>query len=109
MSAIAEAFAPLDARYREAVMRDTWGHLAPTKNKKYPGYILFCHASDGYLCPIDYDFIGLPGSPWLHDAVIDFISDNTPEQCVIYRFDGSFKNYKFTGTIKKVNCQPDPT
>lgn len=36
-----DAFAPAEEAYREAVMRDTWGHLAPEKNKSYPGRLVF--------------------------------------------------------------------
>ena len=100
---IQDAFAPIEQVNHEVVMKNTWGHLAPKKNKKYFGFIIFCYASDGTLCPIDYDFGNLPGSPWLYDAIIDFIDENAKEQGRIYKFIGTFCNYVFNGTVNQIN------
>lgn len=91
-----------EAKQKEKVMEDTWGHLVPKKNHTYHGYIVFCWASNGDLTPIDYDFTDLPGSPWLLTAIIDFIGDNAKQQCKVYRFDGTFRNYVFKGIVKEV-------
>ena len=66
---------------------------------------MFCHASDGDLCPIDYDFIGLDGSPWLYDAIIDFIDGNAKVQGKVYRFDGTFRNYVFDGEVVEISTE----
>jgi hypothetical protein len=58
-----EAFAPIEAVYREAVLRDTWGHLAPEPGRKYAGTILFTHSEYGDITVIRTDFPGLPDSP----------------------------------------------
>lgn len=97
-----DAFAPIEKENKRIVMENTWGHLAPQKNKTYLGFITFCWASDGTLCPIDYDFDGLEGSPWLYDAIIDFIKENAKEQGKVYRFDGTIKNYKFKGEVTRL-------
>jgi|ERR1700728_294464 len=103
---IAEAFAPAEARYRAVIMEDTWGHLAPKKNKKYSGHIVWalgCFGSD-HLNPtvLDFNLGALNGSPWLFDAMIDFLQDHSTDEGAIFRFDGYFRNYEFVGTIKRM-------
>lgn len=113
---MADAFAPIEARYREQVMRDTWGHLAPTKNRTYRGFIVFaigCYGSDE-LNPtvLSIDFKGLDDSPWLFDELAEFLGKpqwNTDRKrwktgCV-YRFDGAFKNYKFKGRFRRLDIR----
>jgi hypothetical protein len=99
---IADAFAPAIARYKAQVIESTWGHLAPKKNKSYSGWIVFSIAADGLYCLIDYDFKKLDGSPWFYDALQDFIGDNAKERGKVYRFDGTFCNYVFEGTIRQL-------
>lgn len=93
-----------ETHYAAEQVKETWGHLGPKKDKVYTGFILFCWASDGTICPIDYDFKKLPGSPWLYDAIVDFICGNAKKQSQVYRFDGTFCNYEFNGTITKIDC-----
>lgn len=91
------------AHYDAKAVQETWGHLAPEENKTYEGFIVFCIGSDGTICPIDYDFVGLDGSPWLYDAIVDFIGDNSKEHCRVYRFDGTFCNYVFAGSVSEIS------
>jgi hypothetical protein len=102
---IAEAFAPAMARYKTKVMESTWGHLAPKKNRSYEGFIIYSIAADGLYCLIDYDFKKLDDSPWFYDALQDFIGDNAKARGKVYRFDGTFCNYVFEGTIREIPCQ----
>jgi hypothetical protein len=96
-----EAFLPALERQREQVLQDTWGHLAPLKNKSYAGTIVFavgCFGNDP-LNPIALycEFKGLEISPWFFDCMSEFLSkENTEEGCV-YKFVGKFRNYKFIG------------
>jgi hypothetical protein len=105
---ISEVFAPIEARYRAEVMADTWGHLAPKRNKTYKGHIVFavgCFGDDP-LNPtvLSCDFKGLDDSPWFFDAMADFIGEdeNRGSEGNVYRFDGVFRNYEFSGTIRQV-------
>jgi hypothetical protein len=68
-----EAFRPAEEAYREAVLRDTWGHLAPEKGRSYPGRIVFSFGvyDSGDLNPtvLVCDFGELDGGPWFYNAV----------------------------------------
>jgi hypothetical protein len=44
-----DLFYKIDAHYKEQVFQDTFGHLAPSKNKKYTGrfiYAVGCYGND---------------------------------------------------------------
>jgi hypothetical protein len=113
--AIADAFAPVEAAYRVAVMKDTWGHLAPKKNKTYRGRIVFAvgiYGSDE-LNPtvIHCHFDGLDDSPWFFDTLSDFLQEGQSDlggserrfpEGAVYQFDGTFRNYAFKGKFKRV-------
>ncbi len=89
------------------VMEDTWGHLAPIKDKVYRGRIAFavgCFDS-GHLnpTPLLFELGDLDSSPWFYHAVHAFLSE-LPKQyrkegCV-YEWNGSFCNYEFKGKTK---------
>lgn len=104
---IYEAFAPAEARYKEAVMFDTWGHLAPKKNQAYKGRIVYavgCFGSDN-LNPtaIVFDFGELDSSPWFFEKMAEFLSDqkeNLRKEGCVYEFTGSFRNYQFKGRTR---------
>ena len=104
---IAEQFAPAEARDKERVMQNTWGHLAPEKNKAYDGHFVYavgCFGADD-LNPtvIAFEFGDLDSSPWLHEALCDFVRSQKSKSGDVCRFDGKFKNYKFIGTIKTIS------
>ena len=68
---IADAFEPALMRYKTEVMKQTWGHLAPKRNRTYKGHMVFvvgCFGSD-HLNPtaIECEFEGLDSSPWFFD------------------------------------------
>src|ERR1044072_4784542 len=101
-----DAFAPVEALYRAQVMEATWGHLAPRKNKAYKGNITFaigCYGDDP-LNPtiLQAEFGELPDSPWLFGALPWVCRAQDTEEAGVYRFDGTFKNYEFSGTVRKV-------
>lgn len=103
---LADAFAPVEASYRAAVMADTFGHLAPKKNKVYPGYIVFavgCFGNDP-LNPValECEFKGLNSSPWFFEAMEDFTRSCDTEEGGVYRFDGKFRNYEFSGVVRRM-------
>jgi hypothetical protein len=90
-------------QYVEAVMQDTWGHLAPKVREVYEGFILFTHGVHGDITIIDWDFktkdgLELDGSPWLHvdlhDQVGNWIEQKQNRRGGIWRFDGTFQRLK---------------
>ncbi len=98
-----DVFLPEEIAYKARVMGMTWGHLAPKKNKKYPGYILFTISAYGDIVPIRAEFKGLDDSPWFYEALQDFVYENAKEDGKVYRFDGTFRNYEFKGTVTKLD------
>lgn len=103
-----DAFAPVEAHYRAKAMQATWGHLAPRKNKSYRGYIAF--ALGCYDCghlnptPLACEFKGLDDSPWFYQAVNEFLESLGGKAGEVYRWEGIFRNYEFTGTLQKVHA-----
>jgi len=99
-----DSMAQAESVYIERVFDDTWGHLAPVKNKKYPIRIVWavgCYESNS--STIIVSDCAVDDSPYLYEALNDFIFDidrenNHLEGCV-YEFLGSFKNYKFSGNV----------
>lgn len=91
-----EAFAPIKEKYREDVIQNTWGHLAPKVHIKYYGYIIVATSVFRYTYLLDYDFKNLSGGPWLAEDVGDFMfnSNFTHDVSSIYRFDGWYKKFK---------------
>jgi hypothetical protein len=120
---MADAFAPVERKYANQVLAETWGHLAPKAKTTYPGYIVLTHACCGDIVLIDYDFVGLDSSPWLYDDLNDFAAHlsmesydrdvheripRTIERGQVFRFDGTyrkFKNgdYRLCGKLRKVD------
>jgi hypothetical protein len=103
---IADAFIEPDRRFKSTIMADTWGHLAPKQNRTYRGFITFavgCFGDDP-LNPqmLVCEFKGLDASPWFFDAASEFISEEETEPGCVYRFDGTFRNYEFVGTVLKL-------
>lgn len=108
---MAEVFAPVEARYHAQVLKETWGHLAPIKNRKYKGHIIWalgCFGSE-HLNPtvLQYDLKGVDGndlesSPWFFDAMIDFLQEQSRAEGTLWRFDGFFRNYEFVGVIQQL-------
>ncbi len=108
-----EAMAPGLAKYREAVMQETFGHLAPKRGKTYRGYIVFavgCFGSDP-LNPIalECEFKGLDSSPWFFEAMTTLLGELKTEAGNVYRWEGIFRNYEFAGTMRKVKLVPAET
>jgi hypothetical protein len=111
---MADVWAPVDAHYRQQVLKETWGHLAPKKNRKYKGFIVFaigCFGSD-HLNPtvLSCELKDLESSPWFYEALCEWLSDQ--QECDdeksafkignVYRFDGFFRNYEFVGEFRQL-------
>lgn len=106
---LSDAFAPWEAAYKVKVCKATWGHLAPEKKRTYRGRIVFavgCFGSDE-LNPtvIECELDGLDSSPWFFDAMCSFLQGLETEAGGVYRWDGSFQNYEFTGSLQRLKLK----
>lgn len=110
---LADAFAPAEAQYKEAVMQNAFGHLAPQKNRRYRGNIVFTAGVWGdeelnpvsLRCEFSNKTVGeLQGSPWFYDFLQDFyfslVKDGQVKPGVVYEFRGYFLNYRFIGEVR---------
>jgi hypothetical protein len=96
----------IEQDYREKAVESIFGHLAPEEHKTYQGFILFCKTDWGRVVPIQSEFDGLGDSPWFYDVLMEYIEKNAKECGKIYRFNGAFKNYEFTGAVKEMELKP---
>lgn len=100
----AETFAPIEARDRERVLQNTWGHLAPKKNTTYRGEILFCKSeyNSGSITLVSSK-MGIDSSPWFYDSVHEFLySFDGLEEGYVYKINATWRNYKWWGKPEKV-------
>jgi hypothetical protein len=105
MSTLADVFVPVEAHYRTQVLKATWGHLAPRKNKTYRGSVVFALGcfDNGHLnpTPLTCEFEGLDDSPWFYEALIEFLQTLGGDEGGVYRWDGTFLNYEFRGAVER--------
>jgi hypothetical protein len=104
---IADVFVPVEAKYKAEVMANTFGHLAPKKNRTYKGRVVYavgCFGNDD-LNPTTLvcDFKGLDSSPWFYNTLMEFIGKQKFEPGCAFEFKGTFRNYEFKGTITMIN------
>lgn len=108
---LASALAQYDSVYASKVRDATWGHLAPRRHVKYRGHIVFavgCYDDLNHVV-IDCEFKDRKGkalddSPWFYEHLHDFVGSDQNRGTAgnVYRFDGAFCNYVFTGTIVRL-------
>jgi hypothetical protein len=103
-----------EVRYQDQVLSQTWGHLYPKDNNKHDGFILFCHACNGDITPIDYDFKDIDSSPWFYQDLNNFLYDKVVkngktllEQGHVYKFVGTYTKFKnqncrFSGQVTMI-------
>lgn len=113
-----DAFAPVETANRQTVLADTWGHLAPVRNKSYLGRLVFAFGvyDSGELnptilvCEFGSDDDVLDGGPWFYDAVHAFLGQYTPgEPGRIYEWTGTFRNYRFAGRRRRLFPRTHPS
>jgi hypothetical protein len=115
---VADAFAPIEEKYRNQVMAETFGHLAPQPRQKYSGEILFTHGEYGDIVVIK-NTIDIDDSPWFFEDMQQFVAGyivqgrdtyvnrTKIESGAVYRFTGHYTKFKngncrFSGKITKV-------
>jgi len=90
---LADVFAPVEKRNREAVLHNTWGHLGPERGK-HKGWILIAVSSYSGSHVVDDSFPTLPNSPWQYSALQDIMFALMKDQDVgVYRATG-FLNWR---------------
>lgn len=110
-------FHQLEEDYRWKVYEDTWGHLAPQKNRTYRGAVTIAFGlyDSGYLSPTIIEESGLPdGSPWWHTAIHKYLEDLVEENehsaewdsGYVLRLSVTFRNYRFWLTKTEVLVRP---
>jgi len=89
---------------------NTWGHLAPMKNKTYKGHIVVMKAQHGEYgwgtLILSYDFGDING-PYTHEDIMQRVSDNIfldENDDKIYRINISFRNYVYYIGKSKIIC-----
>ena len=115
---MADIFAPIQAVYKERVMRDTWGHLAPKRGVIYKGWILLGTNAFGSMNPelLDAEFEddteAMGSSPWSYDHINEYLHKRSKQfspGCV-YLFTGTYRTYhngahSFSGKFKKIKIK----
>ena len=102
-SEFAHAFDTHEANYRARVLEETWGHLAPKENKTYRGHIIFADSVfQNEVCVLECEFGKLDSSPWFYDALMEFLHAAEHKPGTVWRWDGTFRNYQFTGKIRQL-------
>ena len=91
----AEAFAPVMELNRAIVARNTWGHLAPEPQKKYYGWVIVAMGIGGNNIIFDYEFDGLPDSPWFAEDLDKFAFGETASKFAgLYQWSGWYKKFR---------------
>lgn len=98
MTGLAEIFADVEARNRDIVEAETWGHLAPEQQRTYPGTVVFAVSEYGDNVPVFVRFDDLPDSPWLFEGLNRWIGDQvlppgSHQRALepgVYRFTGTY-------------------
>lgn len=116
MSNMGSTLALVENHYRWELYKETWGHLAPSKNKTYRGTLTIafgCYGS-GYLNPTILAEDSLPcASPWWCNAVHDYlrhlveVNKNKKEwdEGFVLKLNVTFRNFRFWHTGTQVLVQ----
>ena len=97
---LSDIMAPVLARQRNEVLKDAWGHLAPEKDIRYKGKIYIFVSPFNKGGGFDFEFEGLDSSPWLYDAIQEYLNDWNFPYNGLWEFDCTVRNYKITGRPK---------
>ena len=89
-STFEELFDEHGAQHKVKIMADTWGHLAPMPNRKYPARMIFSQSKTGDLVVTRSTIGDLPGSPWLHKDMQDFVYKYAKEPGEVFKFVGTY-------------------
>lgn len=94
-------------RKKQQALQDTFGHLAPKKERSYKGYMIWAYGWYGDIVLLGSGFKNLSNSPWLFAAMQEYIGENLDGEG-IYKWEGHFEKldeecYCFGGKIKRLD------
>lgn len=69
-----EVFADVLTMKRDAVLIETWGHLAPRAGW-HRGKVLFTHGEYGDIVPLRVDIDDVDDSPWFFQGLCTFLCE----------------------------------
>ena len=97
-------FTPVEAKAKSIVYAQTWGHLAPEKNTTYRSQLLFAVSEYNTfgVCLIKED---LPNSPWMFDAINDWLGSFSELEPGFYKVNVTFRNFRFWGKPLKIEIE----
>jgi hypothetical protein len=115
---LASAFAPVENANYNRVMQATFGHLAPARRRAIPGSVTFVTSPYSGCTVVDLGFEDTPDSPWLAEAVSDYVCGladryGVDEQAGFYRWEGTvtmFDNgaFRFGGETRRLETSQGP-
>ncbi len=96
-------------RKKQVVMQDTFGHLAPKEGRSYKGTMIYVRGEYGDIVLLSADFKNLKDSPWLFEAMQEYIGEHCQEEG-LYKWVGQFSKisdscYCFGGKIKRLDLK----
>jgi hypothetical protein len=106
-----EVFQEVDAEYRNRVMHNAFGHLAPKLGRPYKGWMTFCITCFGDIVVIDFEFKNLSSSPWFHQNAHDFVYEQAKDkEGKVLKWTGVYRmytdgTYKFDGPVEEVKIE----
>lgn len=90
-------------RKKREIMQDTWGHLAPQTGQSYKGYMIWAYGGWGDIVLLDAAFENLNNSPWLFEAMQEYIGEFLDSEGV-YRWEGQYEDCNcFNGEVKRLD------
>lgn len=108
---LANVAAQYIADRKQEIKIETWGHLAPHKNTKYPIQLIAVvgYFNEDVLNPVvlRVENDGPWYSPWFYESVREFLSERIGKEAnegKLFRFEGHWRNYRFIGKFREIAC-----
>lgn len=121
---------PFDLLTKQAVMAQTWGHLAPDPGDLYYGHIRFIkecfHSSGPVIEGFEFENVckgtQLNSSPWFYEQIHDFLwvlrrlpkVEDAPPTVVLFEFKGTYvmdsddtHAFAFRGVVRRLHIEDD--
>lgn len=107
---LAELGAEIKAHNRALVEAQTFGHLAPKRQEKYYGSMIFCSSDYGKQFIVKNSFETLKDNPWSFGDFNDWFDEwlaKNGNPTGIFRFEGYYQmhkngNFRMSGTMTEI-------
>jgi hypothetical protein len=109
---------PAEAPYVEAILQDTWGHLAPKPKDIYQGFIIIAKSTfSGHgTIPLEFELRNgagelLQSSPWFYEDLNEFCytatkDKPTPDDWGLWKWEGTYERLKNGKTRWRGKARP---